>query len=270
MNENIFNISFNGEPLDEIFSSKDFLSSYHEYKRKISIHDLTNFLDNIETNKKYYRTDIQKNRRYKKNVTEDTEYIKNFTSMVNKLTDMNYESLKIDIMKLITKDHLLPYIIETLVEKCILHHRYINLYVGIIKDIHNKTFRCKNILLKLCDKYHSIFYNEEITSNDDQYQHLCNVNKRTDNIIGFSLMITYLEKEKIITNYVEKVLDPFMDRLVTITNDIELYQLLLSFYNISSIYYTLIPKKYVTILNTLKEKSDSSKVRFKIMDILGE
>ena len=54
-----------------------------------------------------------------------------------KLTDMNYESLKIDIMKLITKDHLLPYIIETLVEKCILHHRYINLYVGIIKDIHN-------------------------------------------------------------------------------------------------------------------------------------
>ena len=190
--------------------------------------------------------------------------------MVNKLTDMNYESLKIDIMNLITKDHLLPYIIETLVEKCILHHRYINLYVGIIKDIHNKTFRSKNILLKLCDKYHSIFYNEEITSNDDQYQHLCNVNKRTDNIIGFSLMITYLEKEKIITNYVEKVLDPFMDRLLTITNDIELYQLLLSFYNISSIYYTLIPKKYVTILNTLKEKSNSSKVRFKIMDILGE
>ena len=83
-------------------------------------------------------------------------------------------------------------------------------------------------------------------------------------------MITYLEKEKIITNYVEKVLDPFMDRLLTITNDIELYQLLLSFYNISSIYYTLIPKKYVKILNTLKEKSESSKVRFKIMDILGE
>ena len=28
--------------------------------KKTNIHDLTNFLDNIETNKKYYRTDIQK------------------------------------------------------------------------------------------------------------------------------------------------------------------------------------------------------------------
>jgi hypothetical protein len=53
-------------------------------------------------------------------------------------------------------------------------------------------------------------------------------------------------------------------------NDVELFQLLLSFENISTIYFTLIPKKYIDILQTLKEKSDSSKVRFKIMDILGE
>jgi len=32
----------------------------------------------------------------------------------------------------------------------------------------------------------------------------------------------------------------------------------------------LIPKKYIDILQTLKENTESSKVRFKIMDILCE
>ena len=83
-------------------------------------------------------------------------------------------------------------------------------------------------------------------------------------------MITHLEKEKVIQGYIEKVLEPFLNDLLTMENDVELFQLLLSFENISTIYFTLIPKKYIDILQTLKEKSDSSKVRFKIMDILGE
>ena len=261
---------FNGKSLNEIFSSTIFLKNYDEYKKKTNIHDLTEFLDNIDTNKKYYRTDIQKNRKYKKETTEDTDSIKNINSMINKITENNYEILKEQIMNSVTKDYLLPYIIETLVEKCILHHRYVYLYVGIIKDINNKTFRCNKIILNQCKKYHDIFFNEKVIENKNQYEHLCNINKRTDNMIGYSLMVTYLEKEKIINGYVDIILDPFMKSLLTNTDDTETYQLLLSFENISSIYFTLIPNKYVDILKELQEKSKSSKIRFKIMDILGE
>ena len=43
-------IIFNGKSLTEIFSSTIFLTNYDEYKKKTNIHDLTEYLDNIDTN----------------------------------------------------------------------------------------------------------------------------------------------------------------------------------------------------------------------------
>ena len=54
------------------------------------------------------------------------------------------------------------------------------------------------------------------------------------------------------------------------TTDIEIFKMLTSFYNISEIYYKEIPSNYVHILQELKGKTKSSKIKFKIMDILGE
>ena len=38
---------------------------------------------------------INKNKRYKKEVAEDTSTIKEINSLVNKITDMNYEKIKL-------------------------------------------------------------------------------------------------------------------------------------------------------------------------------
>ena len=264
-------IFYNGVSFNSIFSSEEFKKGFISYKNKTNIDDLIDFLDNIETNKKYYRMNIHKNKRYKQTITEDTSSIKTINSMINKLTDVNYEILKPQILQHITKDYIIPYIVETIFEKSILHHRYISLYVGILKEMNKALPKTQKELIKLYYKYDNILFNNRIIQDDkNDYQQLCDINKRTDNIIGFSLLITYLEKEKVIQGYIEKVLEPFLNDLLTMENDVELFQLLLSFENISTIYFTLIPKKYIDILQTLKEKSDSSKVRFKIMDILGE
>ena len=63
-----------------------------------------------------------------------------------------------------------------------------------------------------------------------------------------------------------------MDNILIIEDDVEIYKMILSFYNISQIHYknTKIPDVYVNKLTTLKEKTKSSKIKFKIMDILGE
>jgi len=261
----------NGVSLNSIFSSEEFRKGFLDYKNKTNINDLTNFLDNIETNKKYYRMNIHKNKRYKQNITEDTSSIKSINSMINKLTEINYNTLKPQILEQINKDYIIPYIVEGIFEKSILHHRYIHLYVGLLKDMDKIVPKTQKELIKLYYKYYNILFNNRIIQDDkNDYQQLCDTNKRTDNIIGFSLLITYLEKEKVIQGYIEKVLEPFLNNLLIMDNDVELFQLLLSFENISSIYFSLIPKKYTDILQELKEKSDSSKVRFKIMDILGE
>ena len=246
------------------------LSLYKEENRG-KIKKLSDFLDNIRTNRKYYRTGIQKNKKYKKEVTEDTNIIKTINSLINRTTLNNYDTIKPKIINLVNKDkeYIIPYIIESLIEKSILHHRYISLYVGIIDGI--ESVKKYTIINKLCDSYFNDFFNSSITSSDNSfYENLCVKNKNTDNIIGLSILITYLEKHKIINNYIEKVLDPFMKTINVIKDEIDIFKMLTSFYNISELYYDIIPGKYKEELNKLKNKTSSSKIKFKVMDILGE
>ena len=250
----------------DLFQTSSFKESYVDYKskNKKEIDKLSDFLDSIETNKKYYRIGVQKNKKYRKKQNADTEDIKNINSLVNKLTENNFSNIKSDILNHIKKEHLIPYIIENILEKSILHHRYTHLYVSILKEIEarNKI----RIITQKCDTYYEKFFNAEITGNT--YEDLCKRNKNIDNIIGLSILITHLEKEGILKNYVEKVLDPFMEK-VHHTGDEELFKMLTSFYNISQLYYDVIPEKYKIELNKLKNEKNA-KIKFKIMDILGE
>jgi len=255
------------ERVIDLFQTSSFKEGFEEYKsnNKRDIARLIDFLDSIETNKKYYRIGVQKNKKYRKKQNEDTEDIKNINSLVNKLTENNFDIIKTDIVKLINKEHLIPYIIETIIEKSILHHRYVHLYVSILKEI-----QCKNkirIITQRCEKHYDNFFNK-FSVNGNTYEDLCKRNKNIDNIIGFSILITHLEKESILTNYVEKVLDPFMEKIDK-TSEEELFKMLTSFYNISELYYKEIPQKYKEKLLQLKQ-TKGAKIKFKIMDILRE
>ena len=254
------------EVIKNLLKSEDFKTNYNDYLIKKD-NTLSNFLDSIDLNKKYYRMNINKKQRYKKETTQDTSSIKEINSMVNKITEQNYLVLKELIIQKINADHIIPYIIHKIVESSMVHHIYIPLYVGILKEINSP--KKKIILLKLCNKYHAeFFYENKVVKNDSSYEKLCSKNKNIDNIIGFSLFISHLEKEDIIDNFIDKVLDSYMENLSTI-KDIELYKMLLSFENIANIHYHIIPQRYKTILNEIKSNS-SSKIKFKIMDILGE
>ena len=255
------------EKVIDLFQTSSFKESFEEYKSKNNkdISQLINFLDSIETNKKYYRIGVQKNKKYRKVQNEDTEDIKNINSLVNKLTETNFEAIKSSIVKLINKEHLLPYIIENIIEKSILHHRYVHLYVSILKEINNKN-KIRFITTR-CNKHYDDFFNK-FNIDGDTYDDLCKRNKNIDNIIGFSILITHLEKEGIIANYVEKVLDPFMKKIDSV-GDEELFKMLTSFFNISQLYYEEIPPKYKDTLLKLKGEKNA-KIKFKIMDILGE
>ena len=253
------------EVIKEFLQSGGFRTNYIDYlKGKDNL--LPEFLDNIDLNKKYYRMNINKNKRYKKEITEDTSSIKEINSMINKITDKNYIILKDSIIGKITAEHIIPYIIQKLTESSITHHIYIPYYVGILKEIQSP--KKKTILLKLCNKYHEDYFQDNTSTQKSAYEELCRKNKNIDNIIGFSLFISHLEKEDIIDNFIEKVLDSYMDNLLS-EIETELYKMLVSFESISKIHYQIIPQRYKNILNNIKENS-SSKIKFKVMDILGE
>jgi hypothetical protein len=254
------------EIIKEYMKSSEFINMYNDYLKNKG-DSLISFLDNIDLNKKYYRMNINKNKKYTKITTEDTSLIKEINSMINKITNSNYDILKSQIIEKIKVDHIIPYIIQKLTESSMKHHIYIPLYVGILKDINSE--KKKNILIRLCNKHYTEFFHEYNTDNNTtEYEKLCEKNKNIDNIIGFSLFISYLEKEEIIDNYIEKVLDPFMNNLSD--DNSELYKMLVSFESISNIHYQIIPKRYQIILNKIKNDTSSSKIMFKIMDILKE
>jgi len=255
------------EVINEFMKSPDFIKKYDDYLRNKD-NSLQGFLDNIDLNKKYYRMNINKNKRYVKENTKETTLIKEINSMINKITNVNYEVLKSKIIEKIEYEHIIPYIIQKLAESSIKHHIYIPYYVGILKEIN--TSKKKSIILRLCNKYHTEFFYENRKQNENtEYEQLCNVNKNIDNIIGFSLFISYLEKEDIIDGFIDKVIELYIYNLSS-KDDIVLYKMLLSFENIANIHYQLIPQRYSQQLSEIKQSTTSSKIRFKIMDILKE
>jgi hypothetical protein len=255
---------------ESVLRSSDFQREYQNYLSKFNSKTLSTFLDNIDTNKKYYRMVIHKNKRYSKVVTEDTQKIKQIISMINKLTDVTYQSLSKKIISSINEEYLIPYIIETLVEHSLTHHMYIHLYVGLLKQMSSP--QSTTIINRSCDKYfQKVFLEKSEQPHESSYLTLCKKNKNIDNIIGFSLFITKMEQEGIIKNQTEKVLQLFMKTILELNEHEEIYKMLISFHNISQIKFPhTIPEEYTKPLNQLKTNGVPSKIKFKIMDILSE
>ena len=255
------------ENLDEILLSDDFKREYVNYKKKIKFQKLIDFLDNIENNKNYYHLNVNKKKIFKKSNNDDTIVLKKINNLINKITDKTFKKIKCEIIILMKeKDYLHSIIIENLIDISITNKLYIELYVDLMITINNKRE-----ILKYCNKYYNIFFNEEIEKNDSKYLQLCNVNKRTDNIIGYSLLISYLEKHEFVENYIKKILDNFFNELfMNNLNDIEFFQYLLSIETIFTMHSNKLNENYIQKLNHIKGDHGSSKIRFKIMDILNE
>ena len=255
------------ENFNNIINSNDFLVEYERYKDKINYHKLIDFLDNLENNKKYYHLSVNKKKIYKKSENNDTIILKQVNNYINKITDETFDNIINDFMELIKdKQYLNSMIIENIIETSIINPMYVCSYVKLLKQVNNYRE-----IARYCEKFYNLFFNEKIKNSESKYLKLCNINKRTDNIIGFSLIVSYLEKELVITGYIQKIIDNFFDEnFINQLNDIKFYQYLLSIETIFIHHKDKLNDVYIMKLNQIKKQSKSSKVRFKIMDILNE
>ena len=250
--------------VNDILSSQSFLDNYVSYEKNIDINKLKNFFDDIETNKNYFRLNVKKSKKYI-NRNNDTCIIKNINLNINKCTETNYE----DIIKLIMEDinnneHLINLIIENILEKCIIHTTFVHIYVKILNEINNNK-NVIRIITNTINKYYTFIFNKSVNNTNDFYDNLCNENKRTDNMIGYLMLITYLDKNKIICDKINILITNIMKEIYEKDND-EIYKLLNCIYNIGLISLDYI-KNYKDDLIKLKDKKYNSKVRCRVMDI---
>lgn len=265
-------IYYSEETINNLFNEETFLNDCEKYKN--SNDELTktiNFVNNIELNKKYFRLEMNKRRGYKKRnryKETDTTCIKEVNSLLNKLTDKNILSIRTKIKdKLGDKYYLKKMIIDSILEKCIIHTPYISLYLDLIHYLYDKNNN--DIIQTGVDKLYQNIQNTEYKEESD-YLRMCERNKKLDKLIGHSLLITELEKKKIVTGKIHPTLENLIENLKTFDEDEEKYKCVQCLYNIFKSYYGeyILPEGYNQKLKDLISLEKSMKIKFKLMDIL--
>ena len=255
-------LRYSEETIEEIFSSKEFVNCFEEHYSNKNKDQLISFLNNIETNKKYYKMGIQKNKRFKRVENDDTICIKKINSLINKLTHDTCENIIKEIIPLLNPQ-ILSYIIEKIIEKSLMHHIYIDLYVKLIYNI-GKNFNIYILLNKEIETKYTQLLNFKIDG--ETYDDLCNKNNNLDKMSGLSILITHLEKENKINNGSQKIIDDLIQKINY--NDLDnLFKIIVCIYNIFKI-NTSLKEKYLDKLNEIKNNKINSRIKFKIMDIL--
>ena len=255
-------LRYSEQTIEEIFSSKEFLNCFEEHYSNKNKTQLISFLNNIETNKKYYKMGIQRNKRFKRVENDDTVCIKKINSLINKLTNETCENIIKEIIPLL-KSQILSYIIENIIEKSLMHHIYIDLYVKLIYNI-GTNFNIYILLNKEIETKYSKLLNFKI--NGETYDDLCEKNNNLDKMSGLSILITHLEKENKINNGSQKIIDDLLKKINY--NDLDnLFKIIVCIYNILKI-NTPLKENYIDNLNEIKNNKINSRIKFKIMDIL--
>jgi len=265
-------IIYSEEKIKEIFSSEKFKEEYTKYEEKKECNDFINFINNIELNTKYFRLTtnnrIGRNKRFKnKNCSSDTICLKEINSLLNKLTDRNTDSITESIKnKLVGKDYLEDLIIKNILEKCIVHQNYVSYYIQILTTIYDIS---ESSITKITDSIYDNFNSKDIDQSQSDYLQFCDKNKKLDLCIGYSVLITELEKNNIINNRI----DPAIRELISLLDDTESddkYKCSQCLYNIFKSLYGKknLSKEYSELINNLIEKEKSMKIKFKYMDII--
>lgn len=265
-------MTWSDSEINEILNSKEFLEIYSS-KYKDKKENFCKFLDGIELNTKYFRlttnNKIGKNIRFKnKNISNDTIIMKEINSYLNKLTDKNFEKINDEIKKRAAKkEYLKQMITENILNKCIIHPTYNEYYIDILLNLYNDI---NQTIESNTDKIHKALIDKEIDKTQSEYLQFCDKNKHLDLLIGYSLLITELEKKKIINNKISPLLNQLLD-IISVNEDIdEKYKCVQNLYNIFKSYYgsSILPQGYIDKIKVLIETEKSMKIKFKLMDIL--
>lgn len=246
----------------------DFTKKLEEYKQSNSeyIQTITTFLNSIKTNKDYYKMNISyRNSRYNTNKSSDTFILKKIHNYMNICSSSNIDNILEQIQSMIpNKQHLYPRIIECILEKCIIQPMYIELYIRMLHIIVDEEYTH----ITINKIFRTLFKDKSTEESSSLYLQLCNKNKKSDNMVGFSICLTHLEKHKLVTNQLEiliKYLLSNIDKKITTEND-DIYTDILCLYNISliqNIYFVSHKEKIQEYIKIVKSK----KCKFKLQDI---
>ena len=269
-------IHYTIESLNDLFISDKYLLDMKDYNLQGTqvLQSIEIFLNSIEINKQYYRTGIVvKNPKYKKNISNDSNILKLFKTSLNKLSSVNYININnLLVDKLTNKKHLYPLIFEIIFEQALLHHTYSKYYCHLVNLLDIK-FNSKELIINQISKVYQEIEMNSINENSE-YSKLCSTNKKTDQLIGYSMFLCELEVQGLIQNKIDPLIITVLDKMINdlsdkIPNEDDMYKCVMCLYTLCKQKYGIntIPDIYIQKIELLKD-TKLMKVRFKLMDII--
>jgi hypothetical protein len=255
--------------LHSSLSTESFQNQYSKYKddKKDFAITIRKFLNNIETNQNYYKMNVSfKNVKYKKKISDDTHVLKTINSKLNVCSENNVHEIQSDIRKLLVKKkHLIPQIIENIIEKCILQTMYLDLFIMILRDFNDMDY-VNDLIDGIVD---TLFgdCNQTTPSDKSLYMQLCNKNKLSDNRIGFCECITMFEINGIVKDRVSSIMSRIIDIMNDETDEEKMYPLIVCLYSVAKRNQSYV-HPHITYLKELSLSVKYKKLMFKIKDIL--
>ena len=229
------------------------------------------FIDSIAINKKYFRLGMSKKKRYHQNVSEDTIAIKEINSYLNKVTDRNIDAICSEIQKrLVNKEYLTKYLIETIIEKSCIQPNYVHVYLDTITQLFSHEKNLNNLIEENIDDFYQKTKQKEINMDQSEYLQFCEKNKQLDILIGHAQLISECERRGIVKDKIGLIIDELMN-VIDLTEDInEKYKGVQCLYTILNTYYQNknLPKYYLKKIQSFIKKEKSNKIKFKLMDII--
>ena len=278
-------IHYSDTTIQKLYEDADFRRDYERFREhNTEALEFRRFIDGIELNKKYFRLAMNKQGHRRKhqraNVGEDTLAIKEVTSYLNKVTDRTIGRITNEIrIRLEGKDYLRPLILDSIIEKSLLYTQYIPMYLGLVKELYttsdSKTDQTvdtelSTFFMQRLDAIYQGILDSTVDTDESDYLQFCAKNKRLDKLIGHSLLITECEKQGFVVGRVHPTLDSFLTLLQEEDDPTETYKCVQCLYNIMKSLYSEheLPSEYVERIQSLIKTETSSKIKFKMMDIL--
>jgi len=239
-------------------------SDYLDIKKSIQF---IKFIETLIENKKYTR------RIYKKNNSENNKdnITRKIISLLNKITDKNYDNVETKIISLLNKNSSLNInIIDNILRICIKQIQFIKLYLKLLCNIYTDDSKLAIINTVLKDIEENIEKYNLKDNTKSEYLQLCERNKYIDEIVGWYILTTELEKQKLTNGRVDKNIHDIIE-ILKISDDYEVkYKYVQCLYSIFIVLFNkdCINNEYQKLLSDLIKNEKNSKIKFKLMDII--
>lgn len=249
--------------INEQFTSDTFINEYNEYKKNNSqkIKDFNSFLESISYDK---FSNINKST---PKINKSLDYHKNITLNLNKLSNSNINNIKNNIVNIINNnDNILDKTLDIILNKSILQLNYCNNYITLIVDIYTDlNYDYKTHIHTFLDNFKIPTF-----STTDDYNALCDNNKKLDILLGYIHLVSYCEHNNIISDKFESVFDKLLDIYISTDNNDEKYRCIQCIYTLFKEFYkdNELPINYKSKLENLLKNETNYKNKFKIMDII--